>query len=440
MFKDADTASQYSLPAAAPCPETRNMAASCIQCRACAAHCAFLTAQGTPGQLAAAYEKSPGKTVQLAFACSLCGLCSTTCPKALNPSAMFLQWRRQVVASGQANLSAYNGILAYEKKGCSKLFSFYTLPAGCTAVFFPGCTLAGTHPAHTFKAFEYLKARLPDTGMVLDCCTKPSHDLGRQDFFKAMFSEMTGFLLENGVTTVITACPSCHKVFTGNSPFTVTSIYEIMADDPLLPSLVHHSLGGECPGTPGSPGLSGSPGAHEIVIQDPCQARDDKKSRDAVRAIALHAGLDIKPSPFSGRKTLCCGEGGFTGCTDPGLAAGWAEKRTGAAGGRQAMTYCAGCANFLPRESRSFHVLDLVFDRDNTLTGNTRVAGAPFTYINRLKLKMKLKKQEAAVTRERHYTPGSTGRRRLPAGRFILLLLLIAAMAGISGLVDGWPR
>ncbi len=35
--------------------------------------------------------------------------------------------------------------------------------------------------------------KIPSVGIVLDCCTKPSHDLGRDDFFNAMFERNERF-------------------------------------------------------------------------------------------------------------------------------------------------------------------------------------------------------------------------------------------------------
>lgn len=204
------------------------------------------------------------------------------------------------------------------KKRLLPLFSFYHLPEECDTVFFPGCTLTGTRPEKTLKTFSFLRTRIPGTGMVLDCCTKPSHDLGRTGFFKAMFSEMCAYLRGHGITRIITACPSCHALFSARSPFTTLSVYEILAQEETLP------LG------PGA--LSQPPGGEKgsglgVVLQDPCQARKDRASQRAARLLVKRAGLDLVPLKASGPATLCCGEGASVGCVSPGLAGVWGQKK-----------------------------------------------------------------------------------------------------------------
>lgn len=426
MFKCPDTVVPVSVPAGPDKSResgtaSRRIHSACTRCRACLKHCRFLSAHGTPGRLARDYEADSAPGLELAFECSLCGLCTAVCPAGLSPPDMFLEWRRQAVDSGTADLSAYNGILSYEKKGCSSRFSFYSLPAGCTTVFFPGCTLTGTRPEITSATLAYLDKKMPGTGMVLDCCTKPSLDLGRQEFFDAMFFEMTEFLEKHGITTIITACPSCHKVFSDHSPFNVLSVYQILAQD----------AGPEKPLQTGN---------RDVVIQDPCQARDNIPTLAAVREIVRQQDLNILPSAFSGKKTLCCGEGGFTGCTAPDMAKSWSEKRVADAKGTPAVTYCAGCVNFMSGKGKSVHVLDLVFDREKALAGKARSARAPFTYLNRLRLKKTLNARPAAVTREREFFHGKNAGNPLPVKRLMAAALVLAAMAGIhlSGLGRSW--
>ena len=71
-----------------------------------------------------------------------------------------------------------------------------------------------TAPAgQNLKLYEYLNKTIPGLGIVLDCCTKPSHDLGREGYFNSMFQEMKDFLVQNGVGGEMVACPNCFKIF-----------------------------------------------------------------------------------------------------------------------------------------------------------------------------------------------------------------------------------
>jgi hypothetical protein len=104
----------------------------------------------------------------------------------------------------------------------------------------------------------------------------------------------------------------------------------------------------------------------------------------------------------SGKKTLCCGEGGGVHYKSPGLARKWGLMRQKETQGKQVVTYCAGCAHFLGRYCSTAHILDLLFSPAKTLNNNIRVARSPFTYLHRLLLKYRLKKKYGfAVTHER---------------------------------------
>ncbi len=400
----------------------QQIAAQCTQCGICAVNCRFLTEYGTPGQLALNHDADPATCQDLAFECSLCGLCTAVCPKDLDPRAMFLDLRREAVDAGRAELKKYKRLLNYERKGCSKLFSYYNLPDQCDTIFFPGCTLPGTRPGHTLKAFEYLKARIPRLGIVLDCCTKPSHDLGRDDFFNGMFSEMADFLEENGITTIVVACPNCHTIFvTHGQRFEVKTIYQIMADDP-------------------DPDFTLPPDTNldPVTVHDPCPVRNEPQVQTAVRSLVQRMGISIQESKHTGKRTICCGEGGAVACVNPEFARTWSAKRKQEADGQRILTYCAGCVNFLSRTSGAFHVLDLVFDPERTLAGRPRVAKAPFTYLNRLILKRNVRAMPGSVHRERTFVHGNEPNNTHRLKRIMIMAIIIAAMAGFraAGFTD----
>lgn len=362
----------------------------CTHCGACQVQCAFLTRYGTPKAIFTALN--PAKQHSLSFECSLCGLCRTVCPENLDPAEAFLALRRESVARNQADLSTYSTILGYEKKGTSSLFSCYVLPQGCDTVFFPGCTLPGTRPKTTWALFETLRALKPDLGIVLDCCTKPSHDLGCDTYFQSMFGEMLGFLQAHQIKRIWLACPSCHKVFTIYAPgMTVETVYEVI-DRTGMPRKFSDGFRpfGDTP----------------LVVHDPCPMRDDVRVQESVRSLLSRMKLPVEKMAFEKKKTFCCGEGGSVGFIDSKLARAWTEKRKKAAGPRPIVTYCAGCAGFLNYITPTVHILDLLFFPEKATFGRLRAARAPLTYFHRLALKRKIKKAlPDAVFRERNHRP-----------------------------------
>ena len=353
------------------------ISSKCTQCQACVRECAFLSSYGNPKQIADSYNPDDGQFLDLPFKCSLCNLCSAVCPDEINPAEMFLEMRREAFDRGANDLSEHRRLRNFEKKGTSKRFSWYALPEGCDTIFFPGCALSGSRSETTLKVFEQLQKQIPAIGIVLDCCSKPSHDLGDEEHFNAMFGEMKDYLLSQGIKTVLLACPNCHLVFSHyGSELQARTIYEELekADFPTAT-------------------LSAA-----VTIHDPCTARFNLPAQDAVRRLLKNKNLQVEELPHSRKKTLCCGEGGAVNLLDPHLATHWGQKRIDEAKGRPIVSYCASCTQKLGVQAETSHILDLLFAE------NAKIAKPPLTYFKRLKLKKYLQDNfQAAVTRERTF-------------------------------------
>jgi Fe-S oxidoreductase len=285
----------------------KEVSETCINCKLCEKECAFLRKYGKPKEVADIYDPSDQGHQGMPFECSLCQLCHAVCPVGARPAEMFLQMRCETVDRGNGSFAEHGGLLAYEKRGTSKKYSYYGLPKGCDTVFFPGCTLPGTRPDKTYALYRELKGPIPSLGIVLDCCTKISHDLGREKFFRAMFNEMKSYLLEKGVRRVLVACPNCHKIFSNyGGELKVKTVYEILAGN----------------GSYSDRRLSGV-----VRIHDPCAVRFEEKVHAALRELVRKKGLEIEEMAHSGKKTLCCGEGGAVGCVAPPFSEKWGEIR-----------------------------------------------------------------------------------------------------------------
>jgi uncharacterized membrane protein YdjX (TVP38/TMEM64 family)/Fe-S oxidoreductase len=372
-------------------PLLKDIRERCTECGACTKACAFLSHYGTPKAIATGFDFSSPHYQAIAYECSLCSLCSAVCPEKLDPFRLFLEIRRLYVDGGHFDESAYGAILGYEKRGTSPLFSWYGLPEGCDTVFFPGCSLPGTRPEVTLHMFRDLQKAVPALGIVLDCCTKPSHDLGRQAHFESVFGEMTGYLSGQGVKRVLVACPNCFKIFQhhGNG-IAVQTVYEFI-----------HANGFNA---------ESKNGGREVGVHDPCALRNEIPVHQAVRGLLAEMGLTITELKHRGRRTVCCGEGGMVGSVKPEYAKAWGTIRQREADGRPMVAYCAGCTGFLNRLSPTIHIADLLYRPEAALNGNLKVAKAPFTYWNRLMLKRRLKKElNPLTTRVRRLE--STGKR-----------------------------
>lgn len=346
----------------------------CTECGACQKTCNFLLQYGTPKAIATSCDFSSSQGQAIAYECSLCGLCTEVCPEKLDPAHMFLEVRRRTAADGNLDESAYPSILGYEKRGISPLFSWYGLPDGCDTVFFPGCTLPGTRPAVTMELYRQIRKIIPTVGIVLDCCTKPSHDLGRTEYFHSVFDEIHRYLINMGIRTVLTACPNCTKIFRQHGyDLTVKTVYEILHAKESSNVAVANKL--------------------EVTVHDPCPLRDDFATQQAIRTMLTDMGHTVVEMAHRGKFTLCCGEGGMVGAVNPARAREWALIRKKEAEDRLIVTYCAGCSGFLNRVVPTVHIADLLCRPEAVFSGNLKVARAPLTYYNRIVLKRRMKQE-----------------------------------------------
>ena len=380
----------------------------CIKCDLCRNECGFLEKYGDPGEIAVSYDPLRPDHLKRPFECSLCGLCAAVCPVDINPANMFLEMRRESVDRGHTHFGAGCTSIGYERRGTSRHLSYYALPSGCDTILFPGCTFPATRHEETLKLFGLLQEKIPQLGVVLDCCTKPSHDLGRQAYFHAMFSEMRDFLVRSGVRKVIVTCPNCYKIFSRyGEPLKAVTVYEILYDNGFV---------------------SGRNAGQTITLHDPCVLRFEPSIRHSARKLIENMGYDIVEMPHSGAQTLCCGEGGSVGCAAPGLADRWKDLRISEAGDQKIVTYCAGCASRLGAQHPTFHILDLFLNMQQKDTGRPVLPRFPLTCLNRLKLKNHLKiAVNAAVVRERTYQADPPDGRRTIRNTIAFVISLVIA-------------
>jgi Fe-S oxidoreductase len=362
--------------------EAAKIAGNCVHCKLCLKECAFLQKYGTPGDIARMVNGHGPPRYSLAFECSLCGMCSAVCPISLTPDQMMLEMRRSSEKHDRPNDSSSCAYLGFEKRGMARHLTYYALPEGTSTIFFPGCALCATRPDATLELFDHLRRFEPTMGIVLDCCTKPSHDLGRSAFFETVFGEMRDYLVDNGIRRVLVACPSCYKIFKSyGGELKVETVYEVLLNE--------------------SPPFSTAP-IESVTIHDPCPFRFEPEIQSAVRALLSKKGMIISEMPHHGSKTFCCGEGASVSCVSPSFAKRWGQRRVREAQGRTMITYCAGCDGILGKLADTRHILDVLFETPHKAVGRRNPPGFPWTCWSRLKLKHRIKTLvPAAISRER---------------------------------------
>ncbi|MGE4292339.1 MAG: (Fe-S)-binding protein [Desulfovibrio sp.] len=361
------------VPAASPdtsrdCAEA--LSQNCKLCKMCEKECPLLQQWGMPGAFASQLlsgELTPEQTLEAAFQCTLCGLCTQVCPvRGLDPRSLFQALRREAVAANPDLLKPYKPLLRYERTGLTKTFSFYGLPRGVRRVFFPGCSLSGTRPDTVWRVLEKLRAEDPATGFVLHCCAKPSLMLGRTGFFLEQTRVLAARLEEAGVEELLVACPNCFNALREGGPsFAVRTVYEVLAEnDPEPESGMQRT---------------------KTAVHDPCVLRSEKGVHAAVRDLLWNHGCSISEMRHAHHKAICCGEGGGLAVAHPELAEHWRRTRLEEARGRELAVYCSGCLERLAPHAPTRHVLDILLDGPDGEPA--RPASGAMKYFNRLRLK-----------------------------------------------------
>jgi NADPH-dependent glutamate synthase beta subunit-like oxidoreductase len=331
----------------------RTEAGRCLTCvcSQCVTNCPFLQHYvpqfpATEKGLVRRFEAQGTTDPLLPYSCHYCGLCQAVCPRDLHAGRVCLAAREELVARGQGPLPPHKGIQNYVKWGASPTFAL-SRPDPATGkavrVFFPGCSLAAHFTDVVKAAYAHLRSRLPDTGIMLNCCGAPSYFMGETEVMRRIIANVAGELAQLGAEEVIVACPHCHQTFQEFLPEIKTrSIYEVLNEV-------------------GLPEGAAGAGAAIFNIHDACGARQAPQIHAAVRRLITDLGHGIEEMPHNRERSICCGSGGMVPAVAPELAKQTTDFRLSEAT-RDLVTYCASCRARLAKTGYpTLHVLDLPF-------------------------------------------------------------------------------
>ena len=138
------------------------------------------------------------------------------------------------MAEGKAPLPQHQGMQNYVRWGTHPIFAL-SRPDPATGrarrVFFPGCALSGHSPHLVKAAYTYLRQRLPDTGIILNCCGAPSQLMGERSVLEQVAGGVAAEMARLGAGELIAACTYCLHTIRDFLPGIKTrSIYEVMAE------------------------------------------------------------------------------------------------------------------------------------------------------------------------------------------------------------------
>jgi glutamate synthase (NADPH) small chain len=316
--------------------------------------------------------------------CSLCGLCAEICPHDLDMGQVNLNARREMVTTKRMPLSAHDFALRDMAFSNSDKFLLARNAPGMTTsdyVFFPGCQLSASVPEHVEQVYAYLGEKLPESkiGLMLGCCGAPANWAGRVDLFQEALANWRENYRILGQPKVVLACSSCYQTFKSHLPEVgIVSLWELYDQLGLPESVVS--------------GQSHRDAAQSSVvsIHDPCTTRYDRSLQDSARNLVQQLGYQIQELPLSREKTECCSYGGNMWVANRELAQKVVQRRV-AESELDYVTYCAMCRDFFARQGkRTLHILDLIYQPDDTERAARRGPDFSQRHENRARLKRKL--------------------------------------------------
>lgn len=367
--------------------ELRAEAKRCLRCECmhCVNHCEYLKFFGSyPKQYTRRIYNNEAVVMgtrlsnKLINSCMTCGLCSTICPEHFDMGQLCLTTRQSMVRKGIMPPSAHEFALrdmAFANGEACSLAKHEPNHDSSSWLFFAGCQLGASSPSNVENAWNWLRKTLPSlenngdkndeakagVGIMVHCCGAPAHWAGREELFHENLRSVAASWEGLGKPTVVTACPSCARMFAEHLPeIPVQSFWQCVEK-------AVQELG------VGALDLVQN-GAHNesltetLALHDPCGTRENDDVRTAVRSILKSLEIATEEPALSGRTTECCGFGGLSAEANPELGKaiikGRAERLEKVAA--KGVTYCAMCRDRLAGAGLpTAHLLDILFDSNH---------------------------------------------------------------------------
>lgn len=327
----------------------------CIDCRCneCTKGCAFLNHyKTTPKKFIREVRNCLAISVGDRFAneainsCSECGFCAAVCPVGIDTGNVCGDAKKKMVKTNKMPPSAHDFALndmAHSNGDDCFLAKHQYGHEKSEYVFFPGCQLGATAADVVKRTYIDLCKRLHGgVGLILGCCGAIAKWAAREELFSDTLDNLKDIWYNMGKPEIITACPTCYKVFTENiSEMKVTGIWDIF-NKIGLPELEREPL--------------------KLAVHDACTTRDYEEIHSSVREVLGKMGMELEELKYSRELTQCCGYGGLIGFVNRELSDKTAEMRI-----RQSeeeyVVYCINCRDrFMANGKKAYHILELIFN------------------------------------------------------------------------------
>jgi len=241
-------------------------------------------------------------------------------------------------------------------------------------VFIPGCSLSGYSNDVVQNTYQYLKTQIPNIGLMVQCCGRPSYDIGDGDQISHQMSSLQLYIKEQNITEIIVACENCFQEFKEKiENVKVKTIYEVIAEKGVPANLIHYYED-----------LS-----VVYALHDPCPIRDQPQIHDSVRMILNELGINFIEFERNRAQTICCGSKGMLESINPDLWNIQRNKRANSTEAAYIVSYCQSCVKSLrTNDKKTIHLLDFLFNQkviDREIVSQEALSKS-IEWVNRFKL------------------------------------------------------
>lgn len=309
-----------------------------------------------------------GPAVEVAYSCSLCGLCATVCPASLDLRKLFSATREYAVETKTVDINEYRymfpdrplNVLSMYRELTGVHYNDLSVNQASSVAFFPGCSMLTYNPKLVKEIFGTLQNKYKELTLITDCCSVPLDQLGLKSRGDQYVNSLMEKFKDLRVSSLIVACPNCYYKFLPvleDSGIQTITIFTALEDTAVFsqPSKKFRSK--------------------KVTIHDSCPDRSQGIFASQARKALKQKGFELVEMEHSRELTVCCGSGGQVSSFNPELAGSSLQIRLNEAMNSDAQILAANCQscalNFAKESSQMkvLHSLNLLLDFEQDFVG-----------------------------------------------------------------------
>ena len=268
--------------------------------------------------------------------CLMCGRCEQRCPVGIELNTLRLNSRDKM--RNTPDEKRYEYLRGVDRSSGEGRVGYF---AGCMTLLTPRVLMA---MERIFKASGEEVWWADKEGGV--CCRRPLMLSGETDSARKMMDYNVALFRKHGITTLVTSCPICLKVF--REEYNLTGI-EVLHHSEYIKRLIESGR------------LQVRHGERTFTYHDPCELGRGSRIYDEPRAVIEAVGVLLEPAQTR-ENALCCGSSVANTAISDGQQLKIARsvgRELAATGAETIVTACPLCKKAIARGADGKPVLDL---------------------------------------------------------------------------------